>query len=67
VLLGAFVLTYQLSAEMLIGALIAFMGVNAAAVKRFYLRGPGLSATFCRRWPDSPSVCISGLASAGRP
>jgi amino acid transporter len=40
VLAGAFVLTYQLSAEMLnFGALIAFMGVNAAAFKRFYLRG----------------------------
>ena len=40
VLIGAFVLTYQLSAEMLnFGALLAFMGVNAAAFKRFYLRG----------------------------
>lgn len=38
--LGAFLLTYQLSAEMLnFGALIAFMGVDAAAFKRFYLRG----------------------------
>ena len=66
--LGALVLTYQLSTEMLnFGALIAFMGVNAAAFKRFYLRGPGLSATFCRRRPDWPSVCVSGSASAGRP
>ena len=40
VLIGAFVLTYQLSAEMLnFGALLAFIGVNAAAFKRFYLRG----------------------------
>ncbi|MEW5979628.1 MAG: APC family permease [Acidobacteriota bacterium] len=39
-LLGAFTLTYQLGAELLnFGAFIAFMGVNAAAVTRYYLRG----------------------------
>ena len=38
-LAGAFTLTYQLGAEMLnFGALIAFMGVNAAAFVRYYLR-----------------------------
>src|SRR5204862_7353557 len=38
-LVGAFTLTYQLGAEMLnFGALIAFMGVNAAAFVRYYLR-----------------------------
>lgn len=40
-LAGAFLLTYDLGAEMLnFGALIAFMGVNAAALVRYYLREP---------------------------
>jgi amino acid transporter len=39
-LIGAFVLTYPLGAELLnFGALIAFMGVNAAAFVRYFLRG----------------------------
>jgi amino acid transporter len=38
-LLGAFVLNYDLGAEMLnFGALIAFMGVNLAAFMRFFVR-----------------------------
>jgi putrescine importer len=38
-LLGAFVISYGLGAEMLnFGALIAFMGVNAAAFVHYYLR-----------------------------
>jgi putrescine importer len=38
-LLGAFLLTYQLGAELLnFGAFIAFMGVNAAAFFHYYLR-----------------------------
>jgi putrescine importer len=38
-LLGAFVLSFGLGAEMLnFGALIAFMGVNAAAFTRYFLR-----------------------------
>jgi putrescine importer len=38
-LVGAFVLSYGLGAEMLnFGALIAFMGVNVAAFVRYYLR-----------------------------
>jgi amino acid transporter len=38
-LAGAFVLSYSLGAEMLnFGALIAFMGVNAAAFTRYYVR-----------------------------
>ncbi|HUJ23891.1 MAG TPA: APC family permease [Bryobacteraceae bacterium] len=40
-LVGAFLITYDLGAEMLnFGALIAFMGVNAAAFVRYYLRAP---------------------------
>jgi len=40
-LIGAFVLNFGLGAEMLnFGALIAFMGVNAAAFVRYYLRAP---------------------------
>lgn len=39
VLIGSFLLTYGLGAEMLnFGALIAFMGVNAAAFVRYFLR-----------------------------
>jgi len=39
-LLGAFVMSYQLGAEMLnFGAFIAFMGVNAASFTRYFLRG----------------------------
>lgn len=38
-LAGAFLMTYQLGAELLnFGAFIAFMGVNAAAFTRYYLR-----------------------------
>lgn len=38
-LLGAFILSYELGAELLnFGALIAFMGVNAAAFVRYFLR-----------------------------
>ncbi len=38
-LIGAFVISYGLGAEMLnFGALIAFMGVNAAAFVRYYIR-----------------------------
>ncbi len=40
-LLGAFVMSYALGAEMLnFGALIAFMGVNAAAFTRYFLKAP---------------------------
>ncbi|HET9320194.1 MAG TPA: APC family permease [Bryobacteraceae bacterium] len=40
-LIGAFLITYDLGAEMLnFGALIAFMGVNAAAFVRYYVRAP---------------------------
>jgi len=39
-LIGAFMLTYSLGAELLnFGALIAFMGVNASAFVHYYLRG----------------------------
>jgi putrescine importer len=40
-LIGAFLLSFDLGAEMLnFGALIAFMGVNAAALVRYYIREP---------------------------
>jgi amino acid transporter len=40
-LIGAFVMSYGLGAEVLnFGALIAFMGVNAAAFVRYYVRSP---------------------------
>ena len=41
-LAGAFIVSYGLGAEMLnFGALIAFMGVNAAAFMRYFVREPG--------------------------
>lgn len=40
-LIGAFILNYDLGAQMLnFGALIAFMGVNLAAFMRYYVRAP---------------------------
>jgi putrescine importer len=40
-LLGAFAMSYSLGVELLnFGALIAFMGVNAAALVRYYVREP---------------------------
>ncbi|HYW43545.1 MAG TPA: APC family permease [Bryobacteraceae bacterium] len=40
-LIGAFVMDYDLGAQMLnFGALIAFMGVNAASLVRYYVREP---------------------------
>jgi putrescine importer len=46
-LIGAFLISYERGAEMLnFGALIAFMGVNAAAFVRYYLRAEE------KRWPN---------------
>jgi len=40
-LIGAFIIDYDLGAQMLnFGALIAFMGVNLAALVRYYVRSP---------------------------
>ena len=40
-LLGAFLISYDNGAQLLnFGALIAFMGVNAAAFVRYYVRAP---------------------------
>ena len=40
-LAGAFLVSYQLGAELLnFGALIAFMGVNVSALVRYYVRNP---------------------------
>jgi len=47
-LAGAFLLSYGLGAEMLnFGALIAFMGVNAAAFRRYYSRQEEKRLTYC--------------------
>jgi putrescine importer len=44
---GAFLISYGLGAEILnFGALLAYMGVNAAALARYYVRSP------TRRWRD---------------
>jgi amino acid transporter len=46
-LAGAFLISYGLGAEMLnFGALIAFMGVNAAAFRRYYLRNTEKKLTY---------------------
>ena len=47
VLIGSFFLSYGLGAEMLnFGALIAFMGVNAAAILHYYVRAEEKKLTF---------------------
>jgi amino acid transporter len=46
-LIGAFVMSYGLGAEMLnFGALIAFMGVNAAAFMRYVVRDRKITASY---------------------
>jgi amino acid transporter len=47
-LIGAFLMSYQFGAELLnFGAFLAFMGVNAAAFVRYFLRAPE------KRWTDA--------------
>jgi putrescine importer len=68
VLIGAFFLSYGLGAEMLnFGALIAFMGVNAAAFLRYYVR-----ADEKKMWNLIPPVvgfiiCLALWLSLSRP
>jgi putrescine importer len=68
VLIGAFFLSYGLGAEMLnFGALIAFMGVNAAALLRYFVR-----AEEKRVWNFIPPVvgfviCLALWLSLSRP
>jgi putrescine importer len=68
VLIGAFFLSYGLGAEMLnFGALIAFMGVNAAALLRYYVR-----AEEKKLWNFIPPVvgfviCLALWVSLSRP
>lgn len=65
-LIGAFALSYPLGAELLnFGALIAFMGVNASALVRYFLRGQKRTA-----WNLLPpllgfSVCLYLWLSLG--
>jgi len=68
VLIGAFFLSYGLGAEMLnFGALIAFMGVNAAALLRYFVR-----AQEKKVWNFIPPVvgffiCLALWVSLSRP
>ncbi|MGA2429902.1 MAG: APC family permease [Candidatus Acidiferrum sp.] len=68
VLIGAFFLSYGLGAEMLnFGALIAFMGVNAAALLRYFVR-----AEKKKVWNFIPPVvgfviCLALWVSLSRP
>jgi putrescine importer len=68
VLIGAFFLSYGLGAEMLnFGALIAFMGVNAAAFLRYFVRAEKKTA-----WNFIPPVvgfviCLGLWVSLSRP
>jgi putrescine importer len=68
VLIGAFFLSYGLGAEMLnFGALIAFMGVNAAALLRYFVR-----AEEKKVWNFIPPVvgfviCLALWVSLSRP
>ena len=68
VLVGSFLMSYGLGAEMLnFGALIAFMGVNAAAFLRYYVR-----ADEKKMWNLIPPVlgfliCLGVWANLSRP
>ena len=67
-LAGAFVLSYSLGAEMLnFGALIAFMGVNAAACLRYYVRNR--DRQLLDLWPPILGfiICLILWCSLSRP
>ena len=55
-LIGAMVLSFERGVELLnFGALLAFMGVNIAALARFYFREP------CKRWFNFASPVLGFL------
>jgi putrescine importer len=64
---GAFLISYGLGAEILnFGALLAYMGVNAAALARYYLRGP--ERRFPDLWPPVAGFCrLSALVAQPEP
>lgn len=56
-LCGAFLISYGLGAEILnFGALFAYMGVNAAALARYYVRNPGRKLRDL--WPPAAGFII---------
>jgi putrescine importer len=68
VLIGAFFLSYGLGAEMLnFGALIAFMGVNAAAFVRYYLRAEEKKLTNLIPPILGFSICLALWLNLSRP
>ena len=67
-LLGAFILSYGLGAEMLnFGALIAFMGVNAAAFIRYYVRSEEKKLTDFFPPLSGFAICLLLWLSLSRP
>jgi amino acid transporter len=59
ILVGAFVLTFEQTVELLnFGALTAFMGVNAAAFVRYFLRAPTKTALNCVSPVLGFAVCL---------
>jgi len=68
VLVGSFFLTFEQGIGLLnYGALIAFMGVNAAAFMHYFVRGRRRNyRTSCPRFWDSSSVLDCGGTSACR-
>lgn len=68
VLLGAFALSYDLGAEMLnFGALIAFMGVNAAALLRYFVRSPEKRLTYLVPPVVGFLICLGLWLNLSRP
>jgi putrescine importer len=65
-LVGAWLITYEIGAELLnFGALIGFMGVNVAAFLHYLCAANGSCRTSSFRWPGSwfASVCGSAFAT----
>ena len=68
VLIGSFFLSYGLGAEMLnFGALIAFMGVNAAAILHYYVRAEDKKLTFLIPPVLGFVICLALWVNLSRP
>lgn len=67
-LVGAFLMTYQLGAELLnFGALIGFMGVNLSVLLRYFVRGENRRASFLIPPALGFLICLYLWLSLSRP
>jgi hypothetical protein len=68
VLIGSFLLSYGLGAEMLnFGALIAFMGVNVAALLRYFVRADEKKLGFLIPPVLGFAICLALWLNLSRP